>query len=355
MKIKNAFVSVCFVLVAGCAHIENPMTVPVGPKDAEIYEAGMIRTQRLKETQISVDVFVDCDNIVIRSPDNQMSPVEARALLSSQIDGVLRAQLQRFPFFRVTAGDSTLEKVRARRLITDAEAGVAPLLEQRERADYTVLARVDSVYSHGDGGVPNAAVLGGAAMTADGIAEHSPETSAIGGMIAGISSAFEPNVVEMSMTFEFYDNVHGRSLHIEHVDRTYEGTSKHNTGSTILRAARDCIAQYGEMIAREYGRESRVLSTRGDGEYAWISIGSKDGVAAGAHVLFYGFADAGDIIESWDHVEEPVAYGVVIGVPDEHTCWAHVEQFDKIAVRKYHYVKVIAVPKTSGFAERIGL
>lgn len=335
--------------------IENPATVPMGARDWLVYTAGMERTQRLKETQRTIDVFVDCDNVVLNSPGNAITPQEVQALLPSEIDGVLRARLQKFPFFRVTAGESLMARVRSRRLANDAEGGVAPHLEQRERADYTILARIDSVYTHGDGSVGNAASLGGSGAVAAGIEEHSKESSAIGGLVSGLATAFEPNVVEIGMTFELYDNSKGRTVHTEHLDRTVRGMSKHNTGSAILQATRECVAEYGNILAREYGQESRVLATRGNGKYAWVSLGSKDGIATGSHIMFYEFTDAGDVIESWNRIEQPIAYGVVVGVPDEKTCWAKVEKHTTVSVRKYHYVKPISVPKPTGIFGRIGI
>ena len=345
----------CCCLITGCASIENPMSVPTGARDSLVYAAGMERTRRLKETSRTIDVFVDCDNVVLNSPGHAMTPLEAQVLLAAQIDGVLRARLEKFPFFRVTAGESLMAKVRSRRLANDAEGGVVPHLEQRERADYTILARIDSVYTHGDGGVANAAALGGSGAVAIGIEEHSKETSAIGGMVAGLATAFEPNVVEIGMTFELYDNSKSKTVHTEHLDRTCKGMSKHNTGSAILQAARECVAEYGNILAREYGQESRVLATRGEGKYAWVSLGRKDGVAAGSHIMFYEFTDAGDVIESWDRIEQPIAYGVVVGVPDENTCWTRVEKHSSVSVRKYHYAKLVSVQKPSSFLGRMGI
>ena len=249
-----------------------------------------------------------------------------------------------------------MNKVRQRRMSNDVESGLPPMLEQRERADYAVLARIDSVYSHGDGSVPTSGAIGGSSIVAGAVVEDSPKASTIGGMIPSLATALEPNIVEISMTFELYDNNKGKTVHTEHIDRDSSGLAHHNTGAAILKAARDCISDYCNIIARDYTQENRVLSTRGDGKYAWISLGSKEGIAAGDYVMYYEFADAGDIIESWDHVEKPVAYGVVIGVPDEHTSWTRVEQYSSVAVRKFHYVKVIAVPdKKDGILGRLGL
>lgn len=72
--------------------------------------------------------------------------------------------------------------------------------------------------------------------------------------------------------------------------------------------------------------------------------------------MFYGFTDAGDIIESWDHVEQPVGYGVVVGMPDDETCWVRVEQHNIVAVKKFHYVKIVdEPPPPASFTDRIGL
>jgi len=74
------------LLGAGCATIENPMTVPQGPKDSEIYEAGKRKTERKDEKKFTVDVFVEADN----------------TRLSKTIDGYLRSKLGKFPFFAGT-------------------------------------------------------------------------------------------------------------------------------------------------------------------------------------------------------------------------------------------------------------
>ena len=157
------------------------------------------------------------------------------------------------------------------------------------------------------------------------------------------------------MTFELYDNSKGRTVHTEHFDRACKGMSKHNTGSAILQAARECVSEYGNVLAREYGQESRVLATRGEGKYAWVSLGRKAGVSAGTHVVFYEFTDAGDVMESWDRIEQPIAYGVVVGIPTEDTCWVKVERHTSVSVRKYHYVKLVSVEKQSDFLGRIGI
>lgn len=351
-----AVAAACVACWGGCRHIANPMTVPIEIRDREVYQEGMERSERLRATQYSVDVFVECGPVVLASVGNQMTAVELTEVVLPGTDGALRAQLGKFPFFRVTAGDSLMAKRRARLASNAVEAGFAPKLEQRENADYTVLARIDSVYAHGDGAVPGFGAFAGAAGVGGGVATHSDEASSIGGMTSGFSRSMEPNAVEVSMTFEFYDNAKGRVVHTEHIDRDSAGLAKHNTASGALYAVRQCIAEYGRIIAREYTQENRVLATRGGGAYAWISLGRLDGASPGTHVMFYGFTDAGDIIESWDRIEEPVAYGVVVGIPDEHTCWTRVEQHSSVAVRKYHYVKIIDVPKEkAGLLERIGL
>lgn len=58
----------------GCAAppLENPYRYPVvSPRDTEVYEAGRVRSERLRTSESSVDVFVMCDHVVIATMKNQ--------------------------------------------------------------------------------------------------------------------------------------------------------------------------------------------------------------------------------------------------------------------------------------------
>ena len=51
-----------------------------------------------------------------------------------------------------------------------------------------------------------------------------------------------------------------------------------------------------------------------------------------------------------------MAYGIVVGEPDDQTCWVKVEQASSVHVKKYHFVKVQVVEKKkSSLLERVGL
>ena len=343
------------LLAAGCATIENPMTVPQGPRDSAIYEAGKQKTERKDEKKFTIDVFVDCDAIDLQrvSIDDE----KAKAHLVSTIDGYLRSRLMKFPFFKVSTAEGVAARIRAKRMAAAIEAGEEPdIRPTAEEAQYVILAKIDSVMTHGDGGVANASTVAGTGGGLAGMWGHSPQTAVAGGAVAGLGNGLEPNVVDVSMTFEFFDNVREETITSENVVRKESGSSKDNTPALVLAAARSCADEFVSILARDYLQESRVLETRGDGKYAWISLGQKDGVTTGTKVMFYEFADLDDVMDSWIKTPRPVAYGSVVGIPDAKTCWARVEQFEAVHVKKFHFVKVIAVPKTgSSILERIGL
>lgn len=341
------------LLGAGCATIENPMTVPQGPKDSAIYEAGKRKTERKDEKKFTVDVFVEADN----------------ARLSKTIDGYLRSKLGKFPFFKVSTADTTAARVHARRMTKAVESGEeADTSIPRSDAQYTILAVVNSAETHGDGGIANASTVAGAGMGVAGVgsmagSQGSPTGMgtgatllAAGAATAALGNGLEPGVVEMSINFEFYDNVHDETISSENVIRQVSGLSKSSVSSETLSAARACVDEYVAILSRDYLQEARVLETRGDGKYAWISLGQKDGVVADTKVQFYEIDDLGDVMDSWSVTQKPIAYGTVIGVPDGKTCWAKIEQYDKVSVRKYHFVKIISIPKPkSSVLERVGI
>ena len=365
--------SIFAALGTGCATIENPMTIPQGPRDAEVYEAGKQKTERKEERKFTVDVYVDCEAVDLERVS--ISNEKEKHHLVSTIDGYLRSRLQKFPFFKVTTADGVVARVRSRKIANAVESGeetdgvVAP----REEAQYVILAKIDSVMAHGDGGVANASTVGGTGLGLGGIgsmagAVHDSGRVSATGMgtgvtllsagaaVAGLGNGLEPNVVDLSMTFEFFDTTREETVTSENIVRKESGSSKDNTPALVLSAARKCVDEFVSILSRDYLQESRVLETRGDGKFAWISLGQKDGVSPGTKVMFYEFADLDDVMDSWVKTPRPVAYGTVIGVPDAKTCWAKVEKYDSVHVKKFHFVKVIAVPKTqSSVFERVGL
>lgn len=356
------------ILVSGCTTIENPMTVPQTPRDSEIYEAGKQKTERKDEKKFTVDVYVDCEAVDLQRVS--ISDETAKAHLVSTIDGYLRSKLQKFPFFKVTTADGVLARVRARKIANAVESGEEEdgAVASREEAQYVILAKIDSVMAHGDGGVANASTVGGTAVGVGGIGSIAGSGGSATGVgtgvtllsagaaVAGLGNGLEPNVVDLSMTFEFFDTTREETVTSENIVRKESGSSKDNTPALVLSAARKCVDEFIAIISRDYLQESRVLETRGDGKFAWISLGQKDGVSPGTKVMFYEFADLDDVMDSWVKTPRPVAYGTVIGIPDAKTCWAKVEKYDSVHVKKFHFVKVIAVPKTqSSVFERVGL
>ncbi len=371
MKKSYAF-SALFALAAGCAtEIINPVTVPLGPHDSEIYEAGKRRTDRKEEKKYSVDVLIDVDAIDLQRVSMTREQVEEH--LVSAIDGYLRSRLQKFPFFKVTTADSVVARMRAKKMAAAVETGDEAEVAPREEAQYVILAKFDSVMTHGDGGVANASTVGGTAagvggigsiaggvhdnglLSATGIGTGVTLLSA-GAAAAGLGNGLEPNVVDVTMSFEFYDNVHEQTVSSENIARKYSGSSKDNTPALILQATRACVDEYLAILGRDYLQESRVLETRGDGRYARVSLGIKDGVKQGTQVYFYEFEDLDDVMAGWSKSERTIAYGTIVGEPTATQSWVEVEQYDKVAVRKYHFVKVMAVQKTkSSIRERMGL
>lgn len=198
-------------------------------------------------------------------------------ILLSQVPGNLRSVVEKFSRFRGTASKFIPEKMREQALTRARETGQSPRLEQTEKADYTLLARIDSIYTHGDGAVSAGGTLSRVGMMAIGILQHSEEMATVGEMTTGVAQNMEPTVVEVSMTFKLYDNAKGRLIHTEHIDKESKGVAKHNTGAVILATVRQCLKEYGRLLAREYMQETRVLETRGAGAYAWVSMGRNEG------------------------------------------------------------------------------
>ncbi len=355
----------------GCATIENPVAVPVGPRDSEVYEAGKKRTDRQQEKKHSVDVAVDVEAIDLQRISMTREQVEQH--LVSALDGYLRSRLQKFPFFNVTTSDAVVARMRARKMSDAVESGEEATVAPREQAEYVILAKFDSVMTHGDGGVANASTVAGTGAGVGGVGSiagaHTQTGNvsatglgvgvtmmAAGAAAAALGNGLEPNVVDVTMSFEFFDNVREKTISSESVSRKYSGSSKDNTPALILNAARACADEYMGILARDYLQESRVLETRGDGRYARVSLGLKDGVVSGSKVYFYEFEDLDDVMAGWTKSERTIAYGTVIGEPTANQCWVEVEKYKDIHVMKYHYVKVMAVQKKkSGVLERIGI
>lgn len=359
-------------LLVGCATtIQNPAVEPKGERDNAIYEAGKVRTERKEEKKYSVDVFVDPGAIDLKRTG--MTEEELEKHLLSSLDGYMRSKLQKFPFFNVTTADGVVARMRARKMANAVESGEEPEVSKREEANYVILAKFASVMTHGDGGVANASTVAGTTAGVGGvgsIAGAHTQTGNVsmtglgvgttmlagGAAVAALGNGLEPNVVDIVMSFEFYDNVHEKTISSESIVRKYSGSSKDNTAALVLCAARECADEYITILARDYLQEARVLDTTGNGKYAWVTLGRKDGVAAGTKVMFYEFVDADDVMAGWSKLRRPVAYGTVVGEPDDQTCWVEVEKASKVHVKKYHFVKIQNVEKkTSSILERIGL
>lgn len=367
MKHSTSFPLFAVALAAGCAtSIVNPVVEPQGPRDSEIYEAGKQRTDRRDEKKYSLDVLIDVDAIDLQRVSMTREQVEEH--LVSAIDGYLRSRLQKFPFFNVTTADSVVARMRAKKMAAAAETGEEMEVAPREEAQYVILAKFDSVMTHGDGGVANASTVGGTATGVGGIGSLAGAMGSgtgigtgvalisAGAAAAGLGNGLEPNVVDVTMSFEFYDNVNEKTISSENISRKYSGSSKDNTPALILHAARECVDEYLAILGRDYLQESRVLETRGDGRFARCSLGIKDGIKSGTQVYFYEFEDLDDVMAGWTKSERTIAFGTVVGEPTNTQCWVEVEKYKNTHVKKYHYVKVMAVQKTkSSILERVGL
>lgn len=368
---SSLFAAAAFAAVfAGCVSPQNINPIvdaQKGPADAEIYEAGKQKTERKEEKKYTVDVFVDCEAVDMQrvSIDNE----KAKTHLVTSIDGYLRSKLQKFPFFKVTTADSVTAKIRAKRLAAAVEAGDEPAIKpSQDEAQYVVLAKIDSVMVHGDGGVANSSTVAGTGTGVAGVGSIAGAQGSLTGIGAGttllaagaaaaaLGNALEPNVVDISMTFEFFDNVREETILTESVVRKYSGSSSDNTPALVLHAARECVDQFISIVGNEYLQEARVLETRGDGKFAYVSLGKKDGVSLGSRIQFSEFADFDDVMDSWAHELRAIGYGTVVGNVEPTKCWVKVDDFDKAGIRKYHFVKVIETPKeTSSVLERVGI
>lgn len=368
-----AMSSAALALVAGgCAtQIVNPMETAQSETDKNaIYEAGKRRSERQEEQKFSVDVFIDVDAIDLQRVSLSREQVEEH--LVSALDGYIRSRLQKLPYFKVTTSDNVVARIRARKMATAVETGDEPEVAPREEAQYVILAKFDSVLTHGDGGVANSSTVAGTTAGVAGIGSmagaHTQNGLSMTGMgvgstliaagaaTAALGNLVNPNVVDVSMTFEFFDNVHEKTISTENVVRKSSGNSKDNTVAEILDAARACASEYVDRLSRDYSQEARVTMVRDNGRYARITLGRTDGVIEGTHVQFYEFEDLDDLMDGWTKEPLPVGYGVVIGAPDNRTCWVEIQKNSRGLVKRYHYVKVIDVPKTKSSAlERVGL
>ena len=368
-----AMASAALVLFGtGCAtQIVNPMDTDQSDVDRDaIYEAGKRRSERKIEKKYSVDVYIDFDAIDAQRVSLSREQIEEH--LVSALDGYIRSRLQKLPYFKVTTSDNVMARIRARKMATAVETGEEPEVTPREEAQYVILAKFDSVLTHGDGGVANASTVGGTtagvagvgsmagAMTQTGVSMTGlgvgSRLLAAGAATAAVGNYVNPNVVDVSMTFEFFDNVNEKTVSTENVVRKSPGNSKDNIVAEILDAARACASEYIDRLSRDYSQEARVTMVRGNGRYARITLGRTDGVVEGTHVQFYEFEDLDDLMDGWTNEPLPVGYGVVVGAVDARTCWVEVQKNSRGHVKRYHFVKVIDVPKTTSSAlERVGL
>ena len=368
-----AMSSAALALVAGgCAtQIVNPMDTEQSETDrTAVYEAGKRRSERQEEKKFSVDVFIDVDAIDAQRVSLSREQIEEH--LVSALDGYIRSRLQKLPFFKVTTSDNVVARIRARKMATAVETGEEPEVAPREEAQYVILAKFDSVLTHGDGGVANSSTVAGTTAGVAGIGSmagaRTQNDLSMTGMgvgttlaVAGVATAalgnlVNPNVVDVSMTFEFFDNVNEKTISTENVVRRLSGNSKDNTVAEILDAARACASEYIDRLGRDYSQEARVTMIRGEGRYARITLGRNDGVVEGTNVQFYEFEDLDDIMDGWTKEPLPIGYGTVIGAVDARSCWVEVQKNSRGHVKRFHYVKVIDVPKTKSSAlERVGL
>ena len=365
--------SLALVLFAtGCAtQVLNPMDTEQSETDRNaVYEAGKRRTERQTEKKYSVDVYIDVDAIDAERVSLSREQIEEH--LVSALDGYIRSRLQKLPYFKVTTSDNVMARIRARKMAAAVEAGEEPDVAQREEAQYVILAKIDSVMTHGDGGVANASTVGGTAAGVAGVGSMAGAMSenglsatglgvgstllAAGAATAVVGNLVNPNVVDVSMTSEFFDNVNEKTVSTENVVRKSSGNSKDNTAAEILDAARACASEYIDRLSREYGQEARVTMVRGNGRYARVTLGRTDGVVEGTHVQFYEFEDLDDFVGGWVKEPLPIGYGTVVGAVDARTCWVEIQKNSRGHVKRFHYAKVIDVPKTeSSVLERVGL
>ncbi len=373
MKKSYALIALSAIAV-GCAidQIANPMQVEQTERDrTAIYEAGKRRTERQSETKFTVDVYIDIDAIDLQRVSLTEEQVEQH--LVAALDGYLRSRLQKIPFFKVTTAESVVARVRSRKMANAVETGEEAEISPREEAQYVILAKFDSILTHGDGGVANASTVAGTTTGVAGVGSMAGGVHdsgllsatgigtgvtmmAAGAAIGAIGNALDPNVVDVTMTFEFFDNVHEKTISSENIVRKSSGNSKDNTVAEILDAARMCAAEYIDRLARDYVQEARVTMVRGNGRFARITLGRADGIQTGTHVQIYEFEDLDDFMDGWVKEPLPVGYGVVVGTPETKTCWVEVQKNSRGLVKQYQYAKVIDVPKTeSSWKERLGL
>ena len=303
MKKHKILLAAAFAAVVqfttGCQTIVNPNEQPTTDRDNAIYEAGKRATERKDEVRYTVEVYVE-------APSGQSH-------LETTTYDYLRSKLGKFPFFKVVTSDAMRNRMLARRQADAARTGEEESEPPRSEAQYVILVKIDLASQDNDGGM----------------------IGKLGDVVLGNSVPSVRLNEDMSISFEFYDNVKEDTISLENLVRKV-------SGSNYIDVSRECIDEFITILSRDYLQEARVLKTSGNASFAWISLGRKDGIKPGMKVRFCEIVDVGDVMDSWSATYDTIAYGEVIGIPDDRTSWVQIQNPDKVWVKKYHFVKVLA-------------
>jgi len=100
------------------------------------------------------------------------------------------------------------------------------------------------------------------------------------------------------------------------------------------------VATFTRLLTSRYAPTARVLETRGGGEVALVSIGTGSGLEPGMPVEFFEYADYSDVVSDSTRQARLVGRGEVLPDLTSTTAWVWVKDYDKVWIKRGHYVRV---------------
>ena len=100
------------------------------------------------------------------------------------------------------------------------------------------------------------------------------------------------------------------------------------------------VATFSRLLTSRYAPTARVLETRGDGEVALVSMGTNSGLEPGMSVEFFEYADYSNLVADSTRQARLVGRGEVLTDLTPTTAWIWVKDYDKVWIKRGHYVRV---------------
>lgn len=157
--------------------------------------------------------------------------------------------------------------------------------------------------------------------------------------------------VAVSVDFRFYEVESKRVILTKNIEKKYPGEDSTTAKSKAAVAAQECAKAFVSDLGARYAPPARVLETRGEGKVAHISMGSNYGLAKGAKVEFFEYADHSDIIKEAKREPSIVGYGTVLSA-DVKSAWVEISNYKETQVKRGHYVK-LRFDQSKGFRDQL--